>query len=181
MDCEVLLDHLRRTRFSSAGRERAQSDIRRSAAFLGPEIEHELERLARLRRDAAGAPRTNDPYAIRARGSILHDLYNGVERVFGQIAEGLDGGLPRGDAWEQHLLRSVTLQVRGIRPPVITPELETQLSDFLGFRHLFRNHYGDELDPERLAALEKLLPGLLEDFETQIRVFLGWMTGPSPD
>ena len=149
--------------------------------FLRPEIEHELERLARLRRDAAGAPRPDDPYAIRARGSILHDVYNGVERVFGQIAEGLDGGLPRGDAWEQHLLRSVTLQVRGVRPRVITPELERQLSDFLGFRHLFRNNYGDELDAEWMAALEKLLPGLLEDFEAQIRVFLGWMTGPSPD
>ena len=71
--------------------------------------------------------------------------------------------------------------MRGIRPPVITPELATQLSDFLGFRDLFRNNYGDELDPAWLAALEKLLPGLLEDFETQIRVFLAWMTGLSPD
>ena len=37
MDREVLLDHLRRTRFSSAGRERAQSDARRIAAFLRTE------------------------------------------------------------------------------------------------------------------------------------------------
>ena len=181
MDREVLLDHLRRTRFSPAGRERAPSDARRIAVSLRAEAEHELERLARLRRDVTGAPRTDESYAIRARGSILHDLYNGVERVFGQIAEGLDGGLPRGDAWEQHLLRSVTLQVRGIRPPVITPELETQLRDFLGFRHLFRNIYGDELDPERLARLEARLPGVLDDFNTQIRAFLDWMMGPVPD
>ncbi len=51
------------------------------ARRLRAEIEDELERLARLRRDAAGAPRTDDPYAIRVRSSILHDLYNGIERI----------------------------------------------------------------------------------------------------
>ncbi|MXZ61647.1 MAG: hypothetical protein F4228_05845 [Acidobacteria bacterium] len=34
MDRQVLLEHLRRTRFSSAGQERAQSDARRIAALL---------------------------------------------------------------------------------------------------------------------------------------------------
>ena len=34
MDRQVLLEHLRRTRFSSAGRERARSDAHRIAAFL---------------------------------------------------------------------------------------------------------------------------------------------------
>ena len=37
MDREVLLEHLRRTRFSSAGRERAQADAHRIAAFLRTE------------------------------------------------------------------------------------------------------------------------------------------------
>ena len=176
MDREVLLDHLRRTRFSSAGREPAPPGAHRTAAFLRADTEHELERLARLRRDAAGAPRTADRYAIRARGSILHDLYNGIERVFGWIAEGLDGGLPRGDAGRQRLLRSMTLEIRGVRPPVIAPELEIQLRDFLGFRQVFRTICGDELDPERLARLEARLPRVLDDFETQIRAFLARMT-----
>lgn len=178
MDRQILLDHLRRTRFSSAGWERVPSDARLIAVFLRAEIEHELERLARLRRDAAGAPRTADPYALRARGSILHDLYSGIERLFGRIAEALDGGLPRGDARRRRLLRSMTLEVRGVRPPVITPELEAQLRDFLSFRHLFRNIYGDELDPDRLGRLEARLPEVHDDFETQIRAFLDCMTEP---
>lgn len=37
MDRQVLLEHLRRTRFSSAGRERARADARRIAAFLRAE------------------------------------------------------------------------------------------------------------------------------------------------
>ena len=151
------------------------------ARRLRAEIEHELERLAGLRRHAAGAPRTDDPYAIRARGSILHDLYGGIERICGRIADELDGGPPRGDAWHQQLIRSMTLRIDGVRPRVITPELETELRDFLGFRHLFRNIYGDELDVERVARLEERLPEVLDDFETQVRAFLDWMTGPLQD
>lgn len=146
---------------------------------LRAEIEHELGRLARLRRTAADAPRTTDPYALRARGSILHDLYNGIERIFVRIADELDGGPPRGDAWHQRLVRSMTLRIDGVRPPVITPELGAELRDFLGFRHVFRNIYGDELDVERVAQLEARLPRVFDDFRRQLGAFLDWMTGPS--
>lgn len=146
---------------------------------LRAEIEHELGRLARLRQAAADAPRAADPYAVRARGSILHDLYNGMERIFVRIADELDGGPPRGDAWHQGLVRSMTLRIDGVRPPVITPELGTELRDFLGFRHVFRNIYGDELDVERVAQLEARLPNVLDDFRRQLGAFLDWMTGPS--
>ncbi|MXZ61646.1 MAG: 2-amino-4-hydroxy-6-hydroxymethyldihydropteridine diphosphokinase [Acidobacteria bacterium] len=88
---------------------------------LRAEIENELGRLAQLRVDAAGAPRTIDSYSVRARGSILHDLYTGVEHVFTRMAEELDGGLPRGDAWHSQLLRSMTLEISGVRPRVVTP------------------------------------------------------------
>lgn len=42
MDRKVLLEHLRRTRFSSEGRERAQADARRIAAFLHGEGAHRV-------------------------------------------------------------------------------------------------------------------------------------------
>ena len=148
---------------------------------LRAEIENELGRLAQLRVDAAGAPRTIDSYSVRARGSILHDLYTGVEHVFTRMAEELDGGLPRGDAWHSQLLRSMTLEISGVRPRVVTPDLGGRLRDFLGFRHLFRTIYGDELDIERVSLLEARLPETLDDFETQIRAFLDWMTGPLQD
>lgn len=146
---------------------------------LRAEIEDELGRLGRLREAVAHAPRAVDPYAVRARGSILHDLYNGIERIFVRIADELDGGPPRGDAWHQGLVRSMTLRINGVRPPVITPELGSELRDFLRFRHVFRNIYGDELDVERVALLEARLPNVLDDFERQLGSFLDWMTGPS--
>ena len=145
---------------------------------LRAEIEQELRRLARLREDAAGAPRTDDLYAIRARGSILHDVYSGIERIFGRIADELDGGPPRGDQWHQPLLNSMTLQVPGVRPAIIAPELGAQLRDFLGFRRRFRHLYGYELYGERMAPLEERVPEVITAFDVQIRVFLDWLTGP---
>ena len=145
---------------------------------LRAEIEQELLRLARLREDAAGAPRTEDPYAIRARGSILHDVYSGIERIFERIADELDGGPPRGDQWHRQLLNSMTLQVPGVRPAIIAPELGAQLRDFLGFRHRFRHLDGYELYGERMALLEERVPEVITAFDVQIRVFLDWLTGP---
>ena len=67
------------------------------ARRLAAEIEDELGRLDRLRDESATAPKEDDTFTLRARGSILHDFYNGVERVLVRIAEELNGGVPQGD------------------------------------------------------------------------------------
>ncbi len=38
------------------------------------EIEHELERLEQLQVELADAPRDDDTFTLRARGSVLHDF-----------------------------------------------------------------------------------------------------------
>ena len=62
---------------------------------LAAEIEHELQGLDALRDELAAAPPSDDTFALRARGSVLHDFYGGVERIFVRIAEELNGGVPR--------------------------------------------------------------------------------------
>lgn len=82
MDRQVLLDHLRRTRFSSLGRERAQSDARRIAAFLRAE----------------GARRVigfGSAFALDRRFTRRSDLDLAVEglpprRYFGALAQAQD-------------------------------------------------------------------------------------------
>ena len=56
------------------------------ARRLAAEIESELASLSALGEELAKAPQQDDIYSLRARGSILHDFYNGVERVFIRIA-----------------------------------------------------------------------------------------------
>ena len=67
------------------------------ARRLAAEIEHELRRLDGLREELATAPLSDDTVTLRARGSMLHDFYCSVERIFVRIAEELNGGVPQGE------------------------------------------------------------------------------------
>jgi hypothetical protein len=70
-----------------------------------------------------------------------------------------------GEEWHSELLRQMTLDIPGLRPPVITASTEKKLRKYLGFRHLFRKRYGFELDWQKL---KKLLLGV-----PQVRTQLG--------
>lgn len=141
------------------------------------EIESELEHLAALRDEAAQAPHATGTFALRGRGSILHDFYGGIERVFRRIAEELEGGLPQGDQWHRQLLTDMSLEIPGVRTAVVSSDLVNRLDDYLRFRHLFRNVYGHVLEGERLARLEVRLPETHRLFEEELRAFLRWLEG----
>lgn len=147
------------------------------ARRLAAEIEHELERLEQLREELGSAPRDDDTFTLRARGSVLHDFYSGIERVFIRIAEELNGGVPQGEQWHRQIITDMSLEIPGVRPPVIQPELARELGDYLRFRHVFRNVYGSLLEAERMRPLEERLPDVLAAFLKQIRAFLAWAVG----
>ena len=151
------------------------------ARRLAAEIRHELDSLDQIRDQNSAAPRDDAIFTLRARGSILHDFYNGIERVFVRIAEELNGGVPQGDQWHRQLVTDMSIVIPGVRPPVIDAALADALGEFLRFRHVFRNVYGFVLDPERMRPLEERLPVVLATFRTQIQVFLTWLAGAPPD
>ena len=144
---------------------------------LAAEVESELAGLDELELELANAPRGDDSYALRARGSILHDFYNGVERIFVRIASELNGGVPQAAQWHRELVRNMALDVPQVRPAVIDAALAKALGEYLRFRHVFRNVYGSGLEEERMRALETRLPATLAAFRGRIVVFLSWMLG----
>lgn len=151
------------------------------ARRLAAEIEHELERLEKLREELATAPRDDDSFTLRARGSMLHDFYSGIERVFVRIAEELNGGVPQGEQWHRQIVTDMSLKIPGVRPAVIDAALAEELADYLRFRHVFRNVYGSLLQAERMRPLEERLPRVLAAFLTRVRAFLAWMAGEPAD
>ena len=111
------------------------------------------------------------PRELRGIGGILHDFYTGIEHLFERIAPELNGGLPAGPSWHRELLENMTLDLPGVRPPVLRGETVHELHEFLHFRHLFRNLYGFELEWPRLRALLEKLPGVWEDVEEDLDRF----------
>ena len=147
------------------------------ARRLAAEVESELSSLGALEAELASAPPGDDTYALRARGSILHDFYNGIERVFVRIARELNGGVPRAEQWHRELIRNMALDIPAVRPAVIDTDLAGTLEEYLRFRYVFRNVYGAVLSAGRMRSLEARMPATLEAFRNQIRSFLAWMLG----
>lgn len=147
------------------------------ARRLAAEISNELENLSILEEQSASAPQGEDTFSLRARGSILHDFYSGIERVFVRIAEELNGGVPQGEQWHRQLVQDMCLEVPSVRPAVIDEEMVRSLGDFLRFRHVFRNVYGFALEEQRMRPLEEQLPVVLAAFRQQVGEFLTWIVG----
>ena len=147
------------------------------ARRLAAEIASELATMAALREEFANAPQGSDTYSVRARGSILHDSYNGVERVFLRIARELNGGVPRGEQWHRNLIGDMALEIPEVRPAVVDSSLANVLGEYLRFRHVFRNVYGGVLDTQWMASLEQRLPQTLAEFRQQVDAFVSWVLG----
>ena len=149
------------------------------ARRLAAEIASELANLSLLEEQSADAPQGDDTFSLRARGSILHDFYSGIERVFVRIAEELNGGVPQGEQWHRQLVKDMSLEIPQVRPAVIDEELARSLGDFRRFRHVFRNVYGFALEDQRMRPLEARLPAVLAAFRRQVGEFLAWIVGGS--
>jgi len=65
----------------------------------------------------------------------------------------------------------MTLNVPGLRPPVISLPTEKKLREYLGFRHLFRKRYGFELEWGRMKKLLLKMSNMILLVEEEINSF----------
>ena len=143
---------------------------------LKKEIEIELRNLERLVKEMREV--TNrfadkpDFIETRAAGSILHDFYCGVEKIFERISVRIDGGLPKGEDWHTELLLQMARSVEGIRDAVISTDLLEKFKEYLRFRHLFRHIYGFELKWGRFKDLSLSLSTILSELKDNLEGFL---------
>jgi len=108
-------------------------------AALRADIDREMRNLERLSQELVkvlAATIEGTSARVRAAGSIIHDFYTGVEKIFRRIATRMDQDLPTGEDWHVQLLQRMAVSVEAIRPPVIDEMLENQLEEYLRFRHL---------------------------------------------
>ena len=120
-----------------------------------------------------------DNYLLRVKASFMADFYMGVEKIFKLIVEEINGGAPRGEGWHKRLLHTMSLEIEGLRPPVISKELYLDLLKFLGFRHVVRQAYGFQLDMKKLEELEKIFLNTWRRFSREIKKFCAFLDGKS--
>ena len=114
------------------------------------DLERVVARAERAITAARQRPEDQDLY-IDSAALNLHDFYAGLERIFQQIATTIDGNLPTSGEWHRDLLRQMQADIPDLRPPVLSAEAAQVLDEFLRFRHIVRNIYAFQFDPERVA------------------------------
>jgi hypothetical protein len=150
-------------------------------ATLAADLEHELTQLDALGDELALLrTRLPDPptsIELRAAGSITHDFYSGVERMFRRIATVIDGDLPSGPNWHAELLERMSYPIADLRPAVISSDVRLRLEDYLRFRHVFRHIYGHALRWELLSPLVETTPDVHRALTQQVREFTLFLRG----
>lgn len=109
---------------------------------------------------------------VRAAGSILHDFYCGIEKIFERIAVAIDRSFPKGENWHTELLLQMAKSLRKTRGKIISQDLMQKLKEFLRFRHLFRHIYGFELKWDRIRPLCVDMENVLNELRKEMDEFL---------
>lgn len=160
---------MNRKRLALAGRIRAEL----------VEMERAIQRAPKawLRAAESGDDLYLDSVALN-----LHSVYTGAERIFELIAQEIDQYRPEGANWHRDLLRQMAVEIRKVRPPVISTETRDMLDAFRGFRHIVRNVYALSLDAPRMERLVSCLPDLFMNLKRELEAFAEVLeSDPDPD
>jgi len=144
---------------------------------LAAEVENELKQLEELRKRLMETERKKHGSEDRdvyeeSEALKLHNFYTGCENIFKRIAIMFNGGVPAGEDWHKQLLSIMHLDIPGVRPAVISPELYKGLEEYLRFRHVIRNIYAFEINSERLQKLVDSFDWTFQQFSHEITEFL---------
>ena len=130
----------------------------------------DIERIAdRIEeRRAAGA---RGAVAVDSMGYQLHNLYGAFEQLFEEVARFFENRVD--DArYHADLIRRMQLDIRGVRPALLSEATARGLDELRRFRHLFRHAYGTELDSARVADLAASAAGIRNAFVRDFERFL---------
>lgn len=158
------------------------TDLRELIADIETELTR-LERLAQGIKQVRSAIQREPEQAATFYESLalkLHNFYTGCERISQLIISELNGSIPSGYDWPKRLLERMSIE-REDRPAVISPSTAQKLQEYLGFRHIVRNLYGFELDPERIDRLVANQEPIWKQFAQEVRSFINWLQNLSEE
>lgn len=78
-----------------------------------------------------------------------------MERIFRQVAATVDNHVPSDPEWHRELLRQMSVELPGLRPPVLSLASVNTLDEYLRFRHVLRNIYAFSFIPDQIERLVK--------------------------
>jgi hypothetical protein len=122
-------------------------------------VELELKKLSEAVHAYRAAPsefsRVDPEYVMKALvGSSLQSIYTNIEAVLEGILKETDNYRPSGESHHKEVLERASSAVEGGRAPIISVQLKLHFVELLGFRHVARKRYAQEIDLRK--ALENV-------------------------
>lgn len=149
---------MKETYLAVAGRIRRELD----------ELHRIVERVARIWKEGGQAA---SGYHVDAVALNLHGCYAGIERIFEVIASRVDQTVPTGPQWHQELLEQMNTDIPSVRPAVLSSAARRKLDRYRGFRHVVRNVYTMDLDPQQIELLVSNLPSTMDQVTRELLAF----------
>jgi hypothetical protein len=75
----------------------------------------------------------------------------------------------------------MTIEVKGLRPQVLSDGAATALDEYLRFRHVVRNVYAFNLDPERVRQLTANVRAAFDLASTELQAFADFLEAVARD
>lgn len=145
------------------------------AALLKASIDAEVREIEALyERLADYAEATTTEQAILA-GYYLHNLYNAFENICLNVAKTFENQISDRSQWHAVLLKRMTLDIEGLRPQLLSPDVYQCLDELRRFRHVFRNAYTIELDPQRVAIVMAQAQRLRQQYQSDLNQFKAFL------
>ena len=101
----------------------------------------------------------------------LHNLYSAFEQLFEEVARFFENRIDEA-RYHADLIRRMQLEIRGIRPALLSEATASALDELRRFRHLFRHAYATDLDSTEVAKLAAKVPGIRNAFDQDFERFL---------
>lgn len=121
-------------------------------SILKASLKRDQQEIERIYQQLEGyGDQPNDPKAAIVMGYYLHNLYCAFENICLNVARTFENQIEDLSQWHAALLKRMTLDIEGFRPHLLSPEMYNCLDELRRFRHVFRNAYTIQLDPERMA------------------------------
>ena len=120
-----------------------------------------------------------DVHVTESLGYQLHNLYCAFEDLFEFVAKCFENNIEDTSRYHIELLKRMTLDIEGVRPPLISRELYVALDELRAFRHVFRHAYAYEIDPDKIALLLKKFDEIEANYKNDLQRFLTLLTDVS--
>ncbi|HEX6387576.1 MAG TPA: hypothetical protein VF177_23150 [Anaerolineae bacterium] len=117
------------------------------------------------------ARQTSDRAYLEAAALYLHSFYSGVEQIFVEIARQVDEDVPAHENWHKVLVLQMAAEIPAVRPAVIGVATRHCLDEYRAFRHVVRNVYTFNVNPNRITDLAVSLQSCHEAVQQDLRNF----------